>query len=258
MMWEGEAPADPSEGEAPADPSEGEAPADPSKGVTYRLSRSFTLPLAALGFLVFVCILLIGCGGSSTDELITQLQDADPKIRLAAARMLSERRGDMTEVVAGLSKAVDHSDFVVREVAITTLGRIGPQAKEAMPALETALLDENSSVRTAAALAIDSIDPNSQAHFPVLIESLRQGDGPVFLAVGRMGARGAWAVPALAALLSDRRPSIRALAAHALGEIGPPAHDVERALKQCMRDPEASVRKAAQSALRQIKSSDDD
>jgi HEAT repeat protein len=231
---------------------EGEAPAEPSEGVTNRLSRSFALPLAALGFLVFVCILLIGCGGSSTDELITQLQDADPKIRLAAARALSERRGDVTEVVAGLTRAVDHSDFAVRELAITTLGEIGPEAKASLPALQPALQDENASVRTAAALAIDSIEPKSEVHRPVLIESLRRGDGPVFLAVGGMGERGAWAVPTLAALLSDRRPSIRALAAHALGGIGPTAHDAERALKQCMRDHEASVRKAAQQALRQI------
>jgi HEAT repeat protein len=69
-----------------------------------------------------------------------------------------------------------------------------------------------------------------------------------------MGARDAWAVPTLTALLSDGRPSIRALAAKALGGIGPPARDAERALKQCLRDPEASVRKAAQNALRQINS----
>jgi HEAT repeat protein len=199
-----------------------------------------------------VCFFAIGCGGSSTDELITQLQDADPKSRLAAARALSERRGDVTEVVAGLTDAAGHSDSAVRELAITTLGEIGPEAKSSLPDLERALHDENASVRTAAALAIDSIEPSSRIHLPVLTESLRRGDGPVFLAVGRMGERGAWAVPTLAALLSDRRPSIRALAAHALGEIGPPAHDAERALQQCLRDPEASVRKAAQSALRQI------
>jgi HEAT repeat protein len=200
------------------------------------------------------CVIATGCG-PSTDDLISQLRDADPKIRLAAARTLEEGRSDGTDVVAGLSHVVNDADPAVRELAITTLGRIRPQAKEALPALERALKDENASVRTAAALAIDAIDPNSQVHRPVVIESLRAGDGPVFISVGQMGERAAWAVPTLTSLLSDRRPPVRALAAKALGGIGPAARDAERALRQCLRDPEASVRKAARNALRQIASS---
>jgi HEAT repeat protein len=202
--------------------------------------------------LLCVFLLAMGCGGSSTETFIAQLRNADPKVRLAAARALSEQRGDLTVAVAGLAAAAEDNDFAVRELAITTLGQIGPDAKEALPAIERALTDENHSVRTSAALAIDSIEPNSQIHRPVLMESLRGGDGPVFIAVGQMGERGAWAVPTLMKLLSDRRPSIRALAAHALGGIGPAARVAERALQQCSRDPEASVRKAAQKALRQI------
>jgi HEAT repeat protein len=162
----------------------------------------------------------------------------------------------VADVVAGLTDAVGDTESAVRELAITTLGEIGPEAKASVPALEKALRDENASARTAAALSIDSIEPNSQVHLPVLAEALRRGDGPVFLAIGRMGARGAWAVPTLTTLLSDRRPSIRALAAHALGSIGPAARDAERALEQCLRDPEANVRKAAENALRKIESSD--
>jgi HEAT repeat protein len=201
------------------------------------------------------CVVATGCG-PSTDDLIAQLRDADPKIRLAAARTLEVGRGNGIDVAAGLSQVVDDADPAVRELAITTLGRIGTQAKEALPALERALKDENASVRTAAALAIDSVEPNSQVHRPVLIESLRAGDGPVFIAVGQMGERATWAVPTLMSLLSDRRPPVRALAAKALGGIGPAARDAERALRQSLRDPEASVRKAAQNALRQITSSD--
>jgi HEAT repeat protein len=194
----------------------------------------------------------MGCGRSSTETFIAQLRGADPKVRLAAARALSDGRGDVTVAVAGLAAAAEDNNSAVRELAITTLGEIGPEAKASLPALEKALRDENTSVRTAAALAIDSIEPNSQVHRPVLIEALRRGDGPVFLAVGNMGERGAWAVPALTSLLSDRRPSIRALAAHALGGIGPAARDAQRALQQCLQDPEASVRKAAQHALVQM------
>jgi len=225
------------------------------------IKRGFQVPATLRGGpgrkiapLIGAFLLAIGCSGSSSDDLIAQLQDADPKTRLTAARLLTEQDSDASEAVAGLAGAVDHSDFAVRELAITTLGEIGVEAKASLPALEQALRDENKSVRTAAALAIDLIEPNSRVHLPVLIEALRSGDGPVFLAVGRMGARGAWAVPTLTALLSDRRPSIRALAAKALGGIGPAARDAERALKQSLRDPEVSVRKASQNALRKINS----
>jgi HEAT repeat protein len=206
--------------------------------------------------LIGVILLAIGCSPSSTDALIAQLRGPDPKTRIAAARALAEQRDDAADAVAGLTTATDDADPAVRELAITTLGRFGPGAHDALPALEQALRDENPSVRTAAALAIDSIEPNSQVHQHVLIESLRAGDGPVFISVGQMGERAAWAVPTLASLLSDRRPTVRALAAKALGGIGPSAREAERALRQCLRDPEASVRRAAQNALRQIKSSD--
>jgi HEAT repeat protein len=226
--------------------------------MTNRRSGQIPSPLwggLGRGKALLVCLLSLasGCGGSSTDALIAQLRSADPKTRLAAARALADQGGDAADAVAGLADAAGDTNPAVRELAITTLGRIGPEAREALPALERALRDENSSVRTAAALAIDSINPSSQLHLPVLIESLRAGDGPVFLAVGQMGERGAWAVPTLKALLSDRRSSIRALAAKALGGIGPAAREAERGLQQCLRDDEPSVRKAAQNALRQIR-----
>jgi HEAT repeat protein len=205
--------------------------------------------------LVGAFLLAIGCSPSSTDALIAQLRGPDPKPRLAAARALAEPRGDTADAVAGLIDATSDSDPAIRELAITTLGHIGPQAKEALPALERALKDENASVRIASALAIDSIEPNSQVHQPVLIESLRAGDGPVFISVGQMGERAAWAVPTLASLVSDRRPPIRALAAKALGGIGAPARSAEGALQKGLRDDQPSVRKAAQNALQKIATS---
>jgi len=201
---------------------------------------------------VFECLLALGCNATSTDTLIAQLRSPDPKARRAAARALAEPRGDVSEVVAGLSQAAQDADAEVRELAVTTLGQIGSEAKPGLRALERALGDASPSVRTSAALAIYSIEPGSRSFQPVLIEALRAGDGPVFLEVGRMGERGAWAVPTLTALLSDRRPIIRALSAQALGGIGAAARGAEPALRRCLRDEEASVRNAAQNALRRI------
>jgi len=57
-------------------------------------------------------------------------------------------------------------------------------------------------------------------------------------------------------LLSDRRVQIRALAAHALGGIGPAARDADAALRERLRDVDPSVQREAQNALRRIDSRD--
>jgi HEAT repeat protein len=165
---------------------------------------------------------------------------------------LAAETGDVEKAVRSLAGALEDSDLDVRELAAESLGQIGSQAKSGLPALELALDDPQPSVKHTAALAIYRIDPQAKSYQPLLSAALRAGDGPVFLEVGRMGSEAKWAVPTLTALLSDRRPQIRALAAHTLGEIGPVASDANAALQRTVRDPEASVRKTAQNALRQI------
>lgn len=61
-----------------------------------------------------------------------------------------------------LIKAMSSSDRVQRENAATTLGRIGPEAREAIPALNNALQDGHGWVRDAATRAIQLIDPQKK------------------------------------------------------------------------------------------------
>jgi hypothetical protein len=109
-------------------------------------------------------------------------------------------------------------------------------------------------VRLTAALAIQKIDPDSPAYAPVLLQSLRAGDGPVFIEVGRMGEDAVWAVPTLAKLLSHQKPTIRALSAQTLGGIGPAASEAKPSLRQSLRDPDPTVRQRALDALQKIES----
>ncbi len=202
--------------------------------------------------LIVVCSVLfvVGCG-NSTERLIAQLGDADLEIRRAAAHALAEQSDEGERVVAALSTASRDPDIEVKEVVITSLGSMGSRATTSLPALEQSLLDSELSVRVAAALAIEKIDPRSKSYVPVFTESLRAGHGPVFLEVGRMGTDAEWAVPTLVALLSDRRASIRALAADTLGKIGVADGNVKAALERSLRDDSPGVRKAAQRALEQ-------
>jgi HEAT repeat protein len=118
-----------------------------------------------------------------------------------------------------------------------------------MPVLERSLADAEASVRVAAALTIQKIEPTNHAFTGVLIEALRAGHGPVFLEVSRMKPAADWAIPTLIVLLGDSRASIRALAARTLGDVGVVDRSVKSALERSQRDDHPAVRKAAQSAL---------
>ena len=63
---------------------------------------------------------------------------------------------------------------------------------------------------------------------------------------------GAAAVPALADLLSHRRPEIRRWAATVIGEIGPDAEAAAEALNEALSDPDEEVRHAVRKALLRI------
>ena len=65
----------------------------------------------------------------------------------------------VVELRTGISRAakIFYPQRNVRDRATVTLGKIGPEAKEAMPALEAALEDEDELVRKEAARALESI-----------------------------------------------------------------------------------------------------
>lgn len=62
-----------------------------------------------------------------------------------------------SRVVAAMSAAMRNTDRRVRTTAARVLGKAGPAARPALPALEKAARDENASVRQAAAEALEKI-----------------------------------------------------------------------------------------------------
>jgi len=209
------------------------------------------LRLACFG----ICLLAPGCGDNHTDELIAKLQDTDPDIRRLAVSELADSEGD--QVVVALATVADDSNTDVRRLAINALGQRGTQAAAQLPSILPALEDSQLSVRLASALAIQSIDPNSEAFVPVLVEALRAGEGGIFLKVAEMGPNAEWAVQTLIQLLSHPEVKIRRLTAITLGQLGPTARDATSAIKRAQNDPEEVVRNAAQQALQQINSTPD-
>jgi HEAT repeat protein len=156
--------------------------------------------------------------------------------------------------ISALASALEDEDREVRRLAIRALGQLSPEATSCVPSLCRLLHDDELSVRMAAALAIQELDPAEKTHITVLIEMMKRGEGGTIVAVGRFGAKAAWAVPTLVSLLADRRPGIRRLAADALGEMGPAASTAENALLQSTKDSDDRVRAAAQKALELVRS----
>jgi HEAT repeat protein len=222
-----------------------------SPRVPGRKFRTMSNSRAWAAMILGVCLFAVGCG-NSTDQLIAQLGDRDPAVRRTAARTLKVHAGDADRVIPALTTAVKDEDPEVRKLAISAIGERGAAAQPAVPKLERALGDPEVAVRESAALAIYRIDPGRESYEPVILESLSAGHGTMFLSVGRMGVSASWAVPTLVKLIAHRQPSVRALAARTLGEIGVGSSEVKAALARASQDSEPLVRSAADKALQQV------
>jgi hypothetical protein len=94
---------------------------------------------------------------------------------------------------------------------------------------------------------------------PVLLEVVaRDTDAKVRAAaakaIGRMAADPKDAVPVLTEALKDKAPAVRIAAATALGQLGPDAKDALPALKEATKDKDKNLIRAANEAIRNIRS----
>jgi HEAT repeat protein len=129
----------------------------------------------------------------------------------------------------------------IREDVALALGRIGQDAKPAIPTLTELLSDKEVSVRQAAALAIRNIGPVATAATPALTKSLTDENEAVrtlaAFALGRIGLDAAPAIPTLTELLNDKEGSVRQAAAWALGEISFSVHEDQNTAEAMGKDP---------------------
>lgn len=152
----------------------------------------------------------------------------------------------------------------VRGFAARALGKMGPEAKGAVPALTEMLRDQATYtvpfrgvvetpfgkmatvgkkmvyVRANAAEALGSIGPEAEAAIPALLESLQDWQAEVRKAaadaLGNIGPTAKEAVPDLTRLLRDKESGVRGFAARALGKIGSEAKPAIRALTELLHD----------------------
>ena len=159
----------------------------------------------------------------ATLELITTEDRANDKFLIVpgAVRALA---GASDDAVEALGEALRSPKPNVRVGAASVLREMGVRGRDALQPLIAALADENRWVRWSA------------------IESL-----------GNLGSEAAGATAVLAGLIGDPEAYTRRRAIDALGHIGPAALEAAPTLMKAKeQDPDASVRRAAYVALRQI------
>ena len=183
-----------------------------------------------------------------------------------------EARSDRADVLQALVATLAAGDVPERCVAALTLGRMGPLAKDSVPALVEALLDPHPHVAEAAASALKRIaveqSPAAEPTTPVpaqgavespafigLIDMLRHDDASLrrqaVVALGETHSVGRDAIPELVAVLEDKDENVRREAARALGKIGSSA--AVPSLVVALSDaPDEQVRVSAAEALGRI------
>jgi len=183
-----------------------------------------------------------------------------------------ERRADRAAVLDALVLSLAAGDVPERCVAALTLGRMGPRAKDTVPALVGALNDPHPHVAEAAASALKRIAATtssaSEAPTPVptprpvespavidLMDMLRHEDASrrriAVVALGDARSVGRDAIPELVEGLEDKDEAVRREAARALGKIGATA--AVPSLVVALSDaPDDLVRASAAEALGRI------
>ena len=233
-------------------------------------------------------VLAIGRAGGGSAEavgaLTPALRDADPTVRVAAARvlgqiapgrlaslrsgqptaaLLDEARGgqglfpDPERVLAlagpgraavpALTAALRDPDPGVRWHAAAALMQLEGQGREAVPALLVAMNDEVWEVRNASGRALEEVVTPADA--PVLAAALGDDSSETRYhaarALARLGPGAAAALPALVAALRDPDWEVRMEASWALAASGPRARPALAALVANLADAEPQVRASA-------------
>jgi HEAT repeat protein len=211
--------------------------------------------------------------GPKADSVVPALLSLaqGPLAQAAPARELLASFGP--RIVGELVKALHADEATQREAAADVLGRIGPPARPAVPALLAALKDKSSAVALVAAMALSQIDPTrggaavrvlvdaldvpgaalalanigpgARAAVPSLIAALKPRQDIAHHELTRLNARlalariGRPAVPALIEALKDKREGVAPLAGWALGCVLPPPKEAVSALRAALKNDRA-------------------
>ena len=125
-----------------------------------------------VAILLFGLLGVLGCGYPDTsnwskEKTIKAITSRRWEVKLAAIKNVSSDWDLSTKqqkrLINGLVQALKHKQWDVRQSAAEALGKIGPEAKSAVPALIQLLKDDNSIVRYYAAVVLEKVNIEAEA-----------------------------------------------------------------------------------------------
>jgi HEAT repeat protein len=215
-----------------------------------------------------------------------EIQRVPQRVRLEATAILLTLNQRPKNLLGGLVDALQNpSRAAYRSMAANVLGEMGPEAKEAVPALCRALEDKSPVVRQSALLAILHIEPDRMAEWvphairagnmwyrppseliqtlqthagdvlPVLVQGLKDPDPPYRIRAGLLLNQIATVrsvVPDLRVALENKDPAVRILAATALARINPQTEGIASVLRTGIVFNDYAVREQVCQAMRSM------
>jgi len=171
--------------------------------------------------------------GKSAEQWLEMLSQSDEDLRRQAFIELTRADQSGGELLEAFLK---NPYPQLRTIAAMGLRHMAPAYPASIPGLADAALDIDLNVRYWALSALKTYGNKAGAAIPNIIRALEtyQGKGPALAGPVRYYA------------------DARALAAEALGSVGPEAQAALPALKNALQDPSAMVRDAAQRAIESI------
>ncbi len=188
-----------------------------------------------------------------TADLIAALSDKNPAVRLKVARALTLADPTSGSPVPVLTEFLASKDVAVRREASAGLAAVGA-TREAIPALASALKDDDSTVRINAVTALGPLGQAARPALKNLITALQDRKSHETIAglLVKIGADAA--VPPLIKALKDKDPAVRLGAALALQKLAAGAQEALPALDSAYRvEKEDDVKKAVRAAAKEIR-----
>jgi HEAT repeat protein len=191
--------------------------------------------LLAIGLIATLAAPAAAFDGPTKDEvtkLVKDLKDNNPSVRTKAARALEKLDPAAKDAIPVLIEALkEQQDVTIPPIAARALAR---QGSAAVPALIEALEIKDGRVQAYAAKALKQIGPDAKQAAPALIEVVKKHKDPTHVArleaiaaLGKIGPAAKDAVPTLIEATKEKPPTspVRLVAVAALGQIGPDAKE---------------------------------
>lgn len=192
----------------------------------------------------------------ATEVVLNGLAADKVEVRRAAARAFAEINPPPEVAAPVLIKAIHDNDQSVISNAIDALASLGPKI---VPRVANNGL-KNKELRLYAVRVLAKIGPDAKEAAPALAEALDDAEGEfrreVQFVLGLFGEDSAPAVPELIKSLSSDDEQIRNSAVYALGKIGPAAKAASSDLRKLLASDDEFVRFAATWALVRIDPTD--